>query len=325
MSARFRDDSYHETIEREPEMRPYQVKVSARFVLMGTLASCLLAFAVGRASRLILLEGPRQALQANYRQSTLRDHPIGGAPRNEPPLPLLVAKDGETIPHTKYTSKTFDTAKATLSSSWLVTNRNAHLLDENGLEVDSCEANMHGDECLPKKVKAIADIRDDEEILQPAGEHLMVDIKNVDGAFLNSQHRLASAMIDVANAANLILLSYHCHGMQPTGVSCAGILLHNFIAFHTWPDNGVITFDLVAGGGKSILSVLPVIEERFGVPQAAPYHGKVVAQPSVRWAHKLRGFRHHPTKLSNLFEITDLGKYLVSILGTEFKEEVTYL
>jgi S-adenosylmethionine/arginine decarboxylase-like enzyme len=130
-------------------------------------------------------------------------------------------------------------------------------------------------------------------------------------------------MIDVVEAAGLTLLSYHCHGMEPTGVSCAGILTHNYIAFHTWPDEGVITFDLVAGGGKSILPVLPVIEERFGVPQAASYHGEAIAQPAVRWAHKLRGFRHDPTKISNLFQMTDLGECLLSILGTEFKEEVS--
>jgi S-adenosylmethionine/arginine decarboxylase-like enzyme len=154
----------------------------------------------------------------------------------------------------------------------------------------------------------------------------MVDIKNVDGAFLNSEHRLATAMIDVVNQANLTLLSYHCHGMQPSGVSCAGILFHHHFSFHTWPDDGVITLDLIAGSGLSIMPVLPVIEKRFGVAVAkVTDHDEVIGQPSVRWAHKLRGFRHHPTKISNLFQMTDLGRTLVSILGTEYKEEVTLL
>lgn len=311
---------------REPEVSPYRVLVSARFVLMSMLASVLLAYAVGRAARLILLEGPRRAMLAEYRKSTLSDRPIGG--RYEPPLPFLVAKEGMEVPHTRYTSKTFDTAKTTMSSSWLITNRDAHWLEgEDDMFPQANEQQdppLHGDaQSLAKKVDAIADICDDDEKSQPAGEQLMVDIKNVDGAFLNSEHRLARAMIDVVEAAGQILLSYHCHGMEPTGVSCVGILTHNYIAFHTWPNEGVISFDLVAGGGKSILPVLPVIEERFGVPQAASYHGEAIAQPAVRWAHKLRGFRHDPTKFSNLFQVTDLGSFLLSILGTEFKEEVS--
>lgn len=204
-------------------------------------------------------------------------------------------------------------------SSWLITNRDTHGLEEGQDDSKTCEENgAGGEESLAKKVQAIGDISDEREIHQPTGEHLMVDIKNVDGDFLNSEHRLARAMIDVVHAANLTILSYHCHGMEPSGVSCAGILMHNYIAFHTWPNEGVITFDLVAGSGKSILSVLPVIEERFGVPR--PFSS---SQPSVRWAHKLRGFHRYPTDISNLFQITDLGVSLLSLLGTEFKEEVS--
>ena len=305
--------------ESEPENN-YRVKVSGRFLLLSVVASALLAFSVGRAARLILLEGPRRAFLTAYRQSTLRERPIGGIPHYESPLPFLVARVGETIPRTRYTCKTFDTAKSTMMSSWLITNRDAHGLEEGQDDSKTCDENVvGGDESLAaKKVEAIAGISDEREISQPTGEHLMVDIKNVDGNFLNSEHRLARAMIDVVSAANLTLLSYHCHGMEPSGVSCAGILMHNYIAFHTWPNEGVITFDLVSGDGKSILPVLPVIEERFGVPR--PFSS---SQPSVRWAHKLRGFHRYSTDISNLFEITDLGVSLLSLLGTEFKEEVS--
>jgi len=336
MAERNRDESNHEPNERdEPRMNPYRVMVSGRFVLVSMFASVLLAFAVGRAAHFILLEGPRQAMLTAYQESRQRDRPIGGTQYHGPPLPFLVAKDGEKIPHTRYTSKTFDTAKSTMSSSWLITNRDAHMLEgeddvfpqANHDASETCKGTVPeaDDESTAENVGAIADIRDEREISQPAGEHLMVDMKNVDGAFLNSEHRLARAMIDVIDAANLTLLSYHCHVMEPSGVSCVGILMHNYIAFHTWPDEGVVTFDLVAGEGESILPVLPVIEERFGVPRAASYNGEAISLPSVRWAHRLRGFRHDPTKISDLFQTTDLGVSFLSILGTEFKEEVPYL
>eukprot|EP00985_Skeletonema_marinoi_P012235 scaffold5862_cov91-Skeletonema_marinoi.AAC.8 len=44
----------------------------------------------------------------------------------------------------------------------------------------------------------------------PAGQHLLVDIKNVDPIFLNSEERLAEAMIQLVDESKLTLLSYHC-------------------------------------------------------------------------------------------------------------------
>ncbi len=44
----------------------------------------------------------------------------------------------------------------------------------------------------------------------PAGQHLLVDIKNVDPIFLNSEVRLAEAMIKLVDESKLTLLSYHC-------------------------------------------------------------------------------------------------------------------
>ena len=78
----------------------------------------------------------------------------------------------------------------------------------------------------------------------PSGQHLFVDIKNVDSDFLNSEERLAQAMIDLVKAAEVTLLSYHCHSLVPMGVKCAGVILESHIALHTWPKDGVIVLDL---------------------------------------------------------------------------------
>jgi S-adenosylmethionine/arginine decarboxylase-like enzyme len=61
-----------------------------------------------------------------------------------------------------------------------------------------------------------------------------VDFKDVDSDFLNSEERLAKAMIELTNESGLTLLSYHCHSLVPIGVSCAGVLLESHVAFHTW-------------------------------------------------------------------------------------------
>ena len=149
---------------------------------------------------------------------------------------------------------------------------------------------------------------DENEEHLPAGQHLLVDIKNVDADFLNSEERLAEAMVEVVALSELTLLSYHCHGLIPEGVSCVGVLLESHISFHTWPDEGVITLDLFTCGSGLLVPVVPVIERLFGVPVegAGEYHppegiaddGKYIPQeedyvppPRMVWSHYLRGFR----------------------------------
>ncbi|KAL7525573.1 hypothetical protein ACHAXR_001065, partial [Thalassiosira sp. AJA248-18] len=64
----------------------------------------------------------------------------------------------------------------------------------------------------------------------PTGQHLLVDIKNLEAAFLNSESRLADAMQASVKAAGLTMLSYHCHSLHPAGVSCVGVLLESHIS-----------------------------------------------------------------------------------------------
>lgn len=134
---------------------------------------------------------------------------------------------------------------------------------------------------------------DSDGLHLPAGQHLLVDIKDVDSEFLNSETRLASAMIELTNESKLTLLSYHCHSLVPIGVSCAGVLLESHVAFHTWPLEGVITLDLFTCGGGKLVPLMPLIERLFSVKQL-PSEGESeddIPEPTMLWAHKLRGFR----------------------------------
>ena len=144
----------------------------------------------------------------------------------------------------------------------------------------------------------------------------MVDIKNVDSSFLNSEYLLAHAMLELVKEANLTLLSYHCHGMEPTGVSCVGVLRQNYISFHTWPEDGVITLDVCVGGGlasSSLVSAIPTMERVFGVQSR--YSSE---KPELWWARKVRGFPEHSAA-------TDLYTYLISSLSAKVKDRVSIL
>jgi S-adenosylmethionine/arginine decarboxylase-like enzyme len=147
----------------------------------------------------------------------------------------------------------------------------------------------HGrDKCTSENSCAIEEKEEDTQISKHdyKGMHLLMDIEYVDSDFLNSEERLSNAMVDLAKQIGLTLLSYHCHGLSPNGVSCAGVLLEGHIAFHTWPKDGVIALDLFAFGNETLLSFVPSVEKLFGIPQA----DGAGQEPHSVWAHKLRGF-----------------------------------
>eukprot|EP00538_Stauroneis_constricta_P006247 CAMPEP_0119560418 /NCGR_PEP_ID=MMETSP1352-20130426/14827_1 /TAXON_ID=265584 /ORGANISM="Stauroneis constricta, Strain CCMP1120" /LENGTH=757 /DNA_ID=CAMNT_0007608391 /DNA_START=91 /DNA_END=2364 /DNA_ORIENTATION=+ len=156
------------------------------------------------------------------------------------------------------------------------------------------------------------DVDDDHE---PAGQHLLVDIKGIEAAFLDSEERLSKAMVDAVQAAGLTMLSYHCHSLIPKGVSCVGVLLESHISFHTWPDEGVITLDLFTCGSNPLVPVVQTIKELFGIGENV----------QVQWSHELRGFRRGNKKDEN-FALLDHNSDLSQIVWSPFdctvKEQV---
>ena len=110
-------------------------------------------------------------------------------------------------------------------------------------------------------------------------------MKGIDSVFLDSEERLCKAMVDTVAAAELNMLSYHCHSLVPKGVSCVGVLLESHISFHTWPDEGVITLDLFTCGSNPLIPVVKTIQGLFGI-------GNNVY---MQWSHELRGFRRGNT------------------------------
>lgn len=293
--------------DMRPPLTPHRVTVSPKFAVVSLLSSMLLAFSVGRSARHVLLEAPGDAILLAPEQSPLvKEDCYEGS--------SLFIKDVEPIPQTQHTSKYFDTSRN--ASSWFNTKRkdagqkkctrrgNETCMRDRSLKEDGNETCLGGE------------FGEDEEVLHHAGGHLVVHIRNVDKAFLHSEERLAQAMVDVVNELDVPLLSYHCQGLTPSGVSCIGVLLENYMSVQSWPREGALTLDLVVGGTKGVLPVLPVIRRHFGVPCTPSSRGQVIKQPEMRWAHKLRGF--HPDS-----EHEDIDMYVLSNLETNIKEEVS--
>mmetsp|Transcript_9368 Transcript_9368/g.15525 ORF Transcript_9368/g.15525 Transcript_9368/m.15525 type:complete len:861 (+) Transcript_9368:97-2679(+) len=158
----------------------------------------------------------------------------------------------------------------------------------------------------------------------PSGQHLLVDMKNLEADFLNSESRLARAMQDSVIAGGLTMLSYHCHSLHPAGVSCVGVLLESHISFHTWPDEGVITLDMFTTSEKPLLPVLPSIKELFGIPRVNAETGEKEEVVTV-WSHELRGFRTEDArKVHHLDGNSDISKHVTSPLEVVYKEHILH-
>jgi S-adenosylmethionine decarboxylase proenzyme len=175
-----------------------------------------------------------------------------------------------------------------------------------------------------KKMNANDSDNEEEEHL-PAGQHLLVDIMGVEAAFLNSETRLADAMVQSVTSAGLTMLSYHCHSLLPAGVSCVGVLLESHISFHTWPDEGVITLDLFTCGPKPLLPAVADLERLFGIPRVkldASASGSGEKEEIItQWSHELRGFRNKEHK-SYLDNRSDLAVSIFSPLLFGTKKQI---
>eukprot|EP00934_Nitzschia_sp_Nitz4_P009237 Nitzschia sp. Nitz4//scaffold196_size54656//39781//42046//NITZ4_006645-RA/size54656-augustus-gene-0.43-mRNA-1//-1//CDS//3329540444//9227//frame0 len=263
---------------------PYQVRVSLRFVV-GTLVTCaLLAFAVGRTTRVLLLP-PLESASTKV---------VAVATKAPLDLPNPVLKNGRLPPPSIYTSKNFDTAKSTVHSRWVVT------------EEGSCPT--------PLPVPEPENEEEDDEVHLPVGQHLLMDIRNIDASFLASEERLAKAMLEVVGQCGLTLLSYHCHGLEPAGVSCVGVLLESHVSFHTWPVEGVITLDLFTCGPNSLLPIVDEVERLFSIPRVGGGE-----PPKSVWAYKWRGYGAEDPETKA--ELTDLFTFPIGAM-TDYKKEI---
>lgn len=278
-----KSNNHHSRSQRQHKVsspKQFKVAIPLRFLITSLLSFCLLAFGVGRATRHLLLETQTQC---------------------QPHIPSTATFPKNGIISANVSRSLDSPQSASSSSSWRLHERDMiTLIAEEYKEPKDMEYN--GNEEVEEKAVA---------------RHLMLDINNVDEAFLNSERRLANSMLEVVNEAKLTLLSYYCQGLVPFGVSCIGILKQNYVALHTWPERGVITLDLCVGGTWSVLKVLPIMERLFAVPRTSPdLFGQPPKKPSVKWAHKFRGFNVQESS-------KDFNVYVLRRIGSDVKNVVS--
>jgi len=288
--------------ERYQESPTYQAFMTRRALLLSVALLSVLSFCLGRLCRPLALDGLWETYPNLYGMAP----PLGSEQRRasaEKKLPYTVLSKGENIPETSYTSKHFDGPLPA---------------PDAGHQQWSVELSSHGE------IMLTSDDGDDNKNdgqQNPRGYHLLVDIENVDDAFLDSQERLAAAMTALVDDSGLAMLSYHCHSLDP-GVSCVGFLPGGHVSFHTWPEHGVVTIDLCSfrPAPRPLAPLLGRVERLFGVP---PKDIASTVEPKLArstWLFKERGFGQDGSQMNP--EAVGFGHFLLGWMEFDLKEEV---
>eukprot|EP00980_Cylindrotheca_fusiformis_P005244 scaffold1120_cov127-Cylindrotheca_fusiformis.AAC.6 len=277
------------------------VRVTYLFLWLSLLAGCLIAFIVGRTTRIQILKNPQSnqfAFTTFFREAKDRDDNII--------LPHPVVTTGMDPYKTGYFSENFDTSRSASIISRFIEPEDEGTCKSSA----SAGASLHAQSsaCLHP------DMEEEKAEYEQTGQHLLVDIVNVDTPFLDSKERLSVAMLDLLKQCGQTLLSYHCHDLQPNGVSCAGVLMKGHISFHTWPSKGVITLDLYISGPDTLLPFVSVVKTLFAVPSL-----KADGQPRMVWSHKFRGFSEDINE--EVAERSDFFRFPIGMM-TDYKEQV---
>ena len=177
------------------------------------------------------------------------------------------------------------------------------------------------------------EIDDDDEVDNeplPSGQHLMIDVKDVDITFLSSKEHIATAILNliklIDTAEKFILRSHHCSIDDDEGkVNCFGLLDEGHISIQTWPMEGVLIMDIFTfGTSDELILFLDTITKLFAIPQMKDDANSIAPVPSILWSHRLRGFHHGYTnydRYTNPLE-TDLG---ADMLNTHYLDKKVQL
>jgi spermidine synthase len=153
------------------------------------------------------------------------------------------------------------------------------------------------------------------------GRQLLVDIENVDGLFLDSNHLLRRAIINYLEERKIndVVFQPQCSSTS-NGLFCYVMLRDGGrITLGTWPLRGTISITIMINDSKeTLLSDLEMIEQIFGIPRKRSRFGPQVQEPYLRWATKTRGFFE---KLQNVEEV-DIKSYITSPLDRPWKKRV---
>lgn len=96
------------------------------------------------------------------------------------------------------------------------------------------------------------------------GSHLLIELFDCDGAALEQEASVGTAMREAAVESNATVVAESFHEFKPWGVSGAVIIQESHYTIHTWPEHGYAAIDLFyCGGTVNVRRAVEVLRVRF--------------------------------------------------------------
>lgn len=93
------------------------------------------------------------------------------------------------------------------------------------------------------------------------GNHLLLEVYNVNYNLLNDIISLQEAMENGIKRAKMTILNIYSHRFMPQGCTIVIALSESHVSCHTWPENGCIAIDVyTCGEGNPRLIALELLK-----------------------------------------------------------------
>ncbi len=93
------------------------------------------------------------------------------------------------------------------------------------------------------------------------GNHLLLEVYDVDFNLLNDIISLQQVMTKGINRAKMTILNTFSHSFDPQGCTIVIALSESHVSCHTWPENGCIAIDVyTCGEGNPKLIALELLK-----------------------------------------------------------------
>jgi len=87
--------------------------------------------------------------------------------------------------------------------------------------------------------------------LKELGVHYLVDLFGVDFDTANNLDLLQKIIEEALFVSNVTMLNSYYHRFEPQGCSGVVLIAESHFSFHTYPENGVIMFDIFTCGDRA--------------------------------------------------------------------------
>jgi S-adenosylmethionine decarboxylase len=93
------------------------------------------------------------------------------------------------------------------------------------------------------------------------GNHLLLEVYDVNHDMLNDMQSLVEVMKRGVERAEMTILNVFAHQFTPQGVTIVIALSESHVSCHTWPEEGCIAIDVyTCGGGNPKLVALELLK-----------------------------------------------------------------